>query len=82
MGTGSIRVATVRDGSAILSTEPRQQPINFGDAVLVRSNALCGSGPEGQTPAVAWPTKHCSPSYSSIPTNASAPNTTGPSDCR
>lgn len=42
-----MKVIVVRDGSAILFSEFGQQSVNFGDAVLLCTNTLCGSEPEG-----------------------------------
>lgn len=42
-----VKVIVVRDGSAILFSEFGQQSVNFGDAVLLCTNTLCGSEPEG-----------------------------------
>lgn len=42
-----MKVIVVRDGSAILFSEFGQQSVNFGDVVLLCTNTLCGSEPEG-----------------------------------
>ena len=42
-----VKVIVVRDGSAILFSEFGQQPVTIGDAILLCSNTLCGSEPEG-----------------------------------
>lgn len=38
----------VRDGTAIVFSEFGQQPVSFGDAILLGPNVLCGIEPEGQ----------------------------------
>lgn len=42
-----VRLIVVRDGSAILFSEFGQQAVNVGDAILLCTNTLCGSEPEG-----------------------------------
>ena len=42
-----VKLIIVRDGSAFLSGELGQQPVNVGDAVLLCTNTLCGCDPEG-----------------------------------
>lgn len=37
----------VRDGTAIVFSEFGQQPVRFGDAILLGSSVLCGIEPEG-----------------------------------
>ncbi|QIN30433.1 AraC family transcriptional regulator [Brevibacterium luteolum] len=43
-----MRLFVVRDGTAIMFSEFGQQPVSFGDAVLLGPNVLCGIEPEGQ----------------------------------
>ncbi|MGP5055233.1 helix-turn-helix domain-containing protein [Brachybacterium paraconglomeratum] len=45
---GSVKLVVVRDGSAILSGEFGQRPINIGDVLLIGANVACGAEPEGQ----------------------------------
>ena len=42
-----VKLIVVRDGSAILFSEFGERPINVGDVVLLATNTLCGSEPEG-----------------------------------
>jgi len=42
-----VKIIIVRDGSAILFSEFGQQPVKIGDVVLLGTNVLCGSEPEG-----------------------------------
>ncbi|GAA4486966.1 hypothetical protein GCM10023171_23970 [Microbacterium panaciterrae] len=42
-----VKVIVVRDGSAILFSEFGQRPVKVGDVILLGSNVLCGSEPEG-----------------------------------
>lgn len=44
----SVRIMIVRDGTAIVFSEFGQQPVSFGDAILIGPNVLCGVEPEGQ----------------------------------
>src|SRR5690625_4211732 len=46
-----VKVIVVRDGSAILLSEFGQQPVKSGDVILLGSNVLCGSEPEGHVTA-------------------------------
>ena len=46
-----IKLAFVRDGSAILLSEFGKRPVRFGDAVLLSANVLCGIEPEGHITA-------------------------------
>ncbi len=43
-----VRIIVVRDGTAIVFSEFGQQPLSFGDAILLGPNVLCGIEPEGQ----------------------------------
>lgn len=43
-----VRVMFVRDGTAIVFSEFGQEPVSFGDAVLLGPSVLCGIEPEGQ----------------------------------
>lgn len=42
-----MKVIVVRDGSAFLFGEFGQHPVKPGDAILLGTNVLCGSKPEG-----------------------------------
>ncbi len=42
-----VKLAIVRDGSAILNSEFGQEPVGVGDGVLLCSNTLCAAEPEG-----------------------------------
>lgn len=42
-----VKLIFVRDGSAFLFSEFGEQPVHFGDVVLLGANTLCGSKPEG-----------------------------------
>ena len=46
-----IKLAFVRDGSAILLSEFGKRPVRFGDVVLLSANVLCGIEPEGHITA-------------------------------
>lgn len=46
-----VKVIVVRDGSAILFSDFGQQPVKSGDVILLGSNVLCGSEPEGHVTA-------------------------------
>jgi AraC-like DNA-binding protein len=46
-----VKLAVVREGSAILYSQLGQQPITIGDAVLLCSNTLCSAEPEGRCTA-------------------------------
>ena len=43
-----VRIVVVRDGTAIVFSEFGEQPVSFGDAILLGPNVLCGIEPEGQ----------------------------------
>lgn len=42
-----VKIIIVRSGSAILFSAFGQRPVNVGDVILLGSNTLCGSEPEG-----------------------------------
>lgn len=42
-----VKLIVVRDGSAVLLSEFGERPVSSGDLVLLGSNVLCGSEPEG-----------------------------------
>lgn len=42
-----MRLVVVRDGTAIVFSEFGEQPVSFGDAILLGTNVLCGIEPEG-----------------------------------
>lgn len=42
-----VRIMLVRDGTAIVFSEFGEQPVSFGDAVLLGPSVLCGVEPEG-----------------------------------
>ncbi|WP_218184699.1 hypothetical protein [Nigerium massiliense] len=42
-----MKLIVVRDGSAVLLSEFGERPVSSGDLVLLGSNVLCGSEPEG-----------------------------------
>ncbi|MBE8526505.1 hypothetical protein ILP97_55120 [Amycolatopsis sp. H6(2020)] len=44
-----MRIVVVRNGTAIIFSEFGQQPVSFGDAILLGPNVLCGIEPEGQS---------------------------------
>lgn len=56
----NIRLVVVRDGSAILSGDFGQKPLNLGDAALLGANVPCGAEPEGQ---VTVTTVYLDPDY-------------------
>ena len=43
-----VQLVVVRDGTAIVFSEFGEQPVSFGDAILLGPNVLCGTEPEGQ----------------------------------
>lgn len=43
-----VRIIVVRDGTAVVFSEFGQQPVSFGDTVLLGPSVLCGIEPEGQ----------------------------------
>lgn len=42
-----VQLVVVRDGTAIIFSELGEQPVSFGDAILLGPNVLCGIEPEG-----------------------------------
>lgn len=57
---GCVKLVVARDGSAILSGEFGQRPINVGDAALLGSGVSCGFQPEGR---VTVTTVYLDPGY-------------------
>ena len=57
---GCVQLVAVREGSAILSGEFGQRPINIGDVLLIGANVACGAEPEGQ---VTVTTVYLDPDY-------------------
>jgi len=45
---GCVKVVVVCDGSAVLSGEFGQHPLNLGDVLLLAANVECGAEPEGR----------------------------------
>ncbi|WP_338538741.1 AraC family transcriptional regulator [Janibacter terrae] len=43
-----VRIIVVRNGTAIVFSEFGEQPVSFGDAILLGPNVLCGIEPEGR----------------------------------
>ncbi|MGV3115104.1 hypothetical protein ACEE18_10940 [Corynebacterium freneyi] len=42
-----MRLVIARDGAAIVFSEFGEQPVSFGDAILLGPHVLCGIEPEG-----------------------------------
>jgi AraC family transcriptional regulator len=49
----SVKLIVIRDGSAILSGDFGQRPVNVGDAALLGANVPCGAEPEGRITVTA-----------------------------
>ena len=42
-----VRLVVVRDGTSIVFSEFGEQPVSFGDAILLGPHVLCGIEPKG-----------------------------------
>lgn len=47
-----VQLVVVRDGTAIVFSEFGEQPVSFGDAILLGPNVLCGIEPECGSPRI------------------------------